>query len=58
MSSMKVKSRPMSPWLNTGIGSPLRMARVKMNAAMSGLPHGPYTVKKRKPVSGRPNIAV
>jgi hypothetical protein len=31
------------------------MALVKMNIAMSGRPHGPYTVKKRNPVVGRPN---
>ena len=40
---------------NTRIGSPARMARVNRNSAMSGRPQGPYTVKKRRPVQGRPN---
>ena len=35
------------------IGSPARMLRVNLNSAMSGRPHGPYTVKKRSPVTGR-----
>ncbi|MNW13342.1 hypothetical protein D3C71_2112800 [compost metagenome] len=52
MSSMKVKSRCIWPWLNTLIGSPLRMASVNSHGAMSGRPHGPYTVKKRRPVTG------
>ena len=29
-------------------------AFVNRNSAMSGRPHGPYTVKKRKPVTGNP----
>ena len=28
------------------------MRRVKEKSAMSGRPHGPYTVKKRSPVDG------
>ena len=55
MSSTKVKSRRMFPWLNTSIGRPSRMALVNRNSAMSGRPQGPYTVKKRSPVVGRPN---
>jgi len=40
-SSMKVKSRSMSPWLKTWIGLPSRMARAKSIGDMSGRPHGP-----------------
>ena len=54
MSSMKVKSRCILPWLNTLIGSPARIARANSIGAISGLPQGPYTVKKRRPVAGRP----
>ena len=31
--------------------------RVNRNSAMSGRPHGPYTVKNRKPVVGNRNNA-
>jgi len=31
-----------------------RIPAVNLNSAMSGLPHGPYTVKKRNPVHGSP----
>ena len=55
MSSMYVKSRIICPWLNTGMGSPARIPRVNLNSAMSGRPHGPYTVKKRRPVTGKRN---
>ena len=44
----------MRPELNTGIGVPSSMPLVNLNRAMSGRPHGPYTVKKRRPVHGRP----
>src|SRR5258707_13201877 len=52
ISSTYVKSRTIFPSLNTGIGSPARMPRVNLKSAMSGRPHGPYTVKKRSPVDG------
>jgi hypothetical protein len=42
------------PLLKTWMGSPLRMARVNKESAMSGRPHGPYTVKNRIPVAGKP----
>ncbi len=34
------------------MGLPARMQRVKWKSAMSGRPHGPYTVKNRSPVVG------
>ena len=34
---------------------PFRMDRVNLNNAMSGRPHGPYTVKKRNIVTGKLN---
>ena len=49
-----MKSRSIWPLLKTSIGRPARIALVNRNNAMSGRPHGPYTVKKRKPVVGRP----
>ena len=52
-SSMYVKSRRIRPWLNSLIGRPCKIASRKSHIAMSGRPHGPYTVKKRKPVAGR-----
>src|SRR6187455_863598 len=55
MSSTYVKSRRIWPLLKTSIGRFSRMAFVNRNAAMSGRPHGPYTVKNRKPVSGNPH---
>ena len=54
MSSMKVKSRIMSPWLKTLMVSPFEMALAKSIGAMSGRPHGPYTVKYRRPVIAMP----
>jgi len=33
------------------------MLRVNRNNAMSGLPHGPYTVKNLSPVTGSLNSA-
>ena len=36
-----------------GIGSPFRIALAKIIGDMSGRPHGPYTVKKRSPVTFR-----
>jgi hypothetical protein len=54
MSSTYVKSRTIFPSLNTGIASPARMPLVNLKSAMSGRPHGPYTVKKRRPVIGMP----
>ena len=55
MSSTNVKSRLWWPWLNTSMGLPSRMFFVNRNSAMSGRPHGPYTVKKRRPVTGSLN---
>ena len=54
ISSMKVKSRLKLPLLNTLIGSPLLIAVANSIGAISGRPQGPYTVKKRSPVVGRP----
>src|SRR5690606_23860211 len=53
MSATYVKSRRCLPWLNTLIGLPSRMFLVNRKSAMSGRPHGPYTVKNRNPVVGR-----
>ncbi|MNW09636.1 hypothetical protein D3C71_2066760 [compost metagenome] len=54
MSSMKVKSRTSSPLPYTSMVSPARIALVNLNKAMSGRPQGPYTVKNRSPVVGKP----
>ena len=35
------------------MGRPARIASVNLNSAMSGRPHGPYTVKNRSPVVGK-----
>ena len=53
-SSTYVKSRIILPLLKTLIGRSLIIASVNKNKAISGLPHGPYTVKNLKPVVGRP----
>ena len=45
MSSMYVKSLFMFPSLKTEIGLPDNILLVKINIAISGRPHGPYTVK-------------
>src|SRR5512133_3613898 len=55
ISSTYVKSLSIFPSLKTSIGFPSRIALVKINKAISGLPQGPYTVKKRKPEVGMPN---
>ncbi len=52
MSSMYVKSRSILPALKTSIGRPSTIAFVNSIGAWSGRPHGPYTVKKRRPVVG------
>ena len=44
----------MLPLLKTLMGLPARMASVKSIGAMSGLPHGPYTVKNLNPVAFMP----
>ena len=44
----------MLPLLKTWIGLPARIASVNLNNAISGLPHGPYTVKNLNPVHGNP----
>jgi len=51
-SSTYVKSRRMLPLLNSWIGSPFRIFSVKIAVAMSGRPHGPYTVKKAQAGGG------
>ena len=40
--------------MNNLSGFPSQIARENSVGAMSGRPQGPYTVKKRKPVVGRP----
>ena len=40
------------PLLNTLIGLPLSIESEKIIGAISGLPHGPYTVKNLRPVDG------
>src|SRR6185436_6293651 len=57
MSSTKVKSRLWCPLLKTSMGLPSRMFLVNRNSAISGRPQGPYTVKKRSPVTGSLNNA-
>ena len=52
ISSIYVKSRSISPLLKTFIGRLCKIASVNKKGDISGLPHGPYTVKKRSPVEG------
>ncbi len=52
ISSTKVKSRFSRPASYSVMGRPETIASANIHGAMSGLPHGPYTVKKRSPVCG------
>ena len=42
------------PLLKISTSSDAKIFRKKLNAAISGLPQGPYTVNKRTPVKGIP----
>ena len=56
MSSTCVKSRRMEPSPKSVMGLPASTARMKSVMAISGRWRGPYTVKKRSAVMGRPSV--
>ena len=56
MSDIYVKSLFMRPQLNALTGLPATIFFVISYNAISGLPHGPYTVKNLRPILCKPDI--